>query len=280
MADTNRNTSDLGDIERLREEAEWLTRRHPQEWGPAVALAPLLVINQRRIDPPLPREVVERVVREAYEREWHQSAEPAAPSRPEPTTTTELEITDDGLSEALRLAGWQLRWNARARRVEARHGEDDWQSCEGLQRSLLLNACSRVATMRRPSSVHAEPWRIASRNLQQELLEVVAARNVVNGEGTAVYDAVSEWARGESCGAAYTLGDVLTRVGALQRYESAARVPQHVYQDAKLALTDVGWAYKSVRIGGEPVKRWIASGRPSRKIVAISGDERRRVVAV
>ena len=88
----------------------------------------------------------------------------------------ELEITDDGLAEALRLAGWELRWNARARRVEARHGEDDWQSCDGLQRSLLLNACSKVAVMRRPSSVHGEPWRIASRNLQQELLEVVAAR--------------------------------------------------------------------------------------------------------
>ena len=47
------------------------------------------------------------------------------------TTCPVLPITADGLAEALRLAGWSVRWNTTARHVEARRG---WRLAGGVRR--------------------------------------------------------------------------------------------------------------------------------------------------
>ena len=167
-----------------------------------------------------------------------------------------LPITDDGLAEALEFAGWRLRWNATARTAEARRtgDDDDWQECSGLTRDLMLNDCSRAASMLHNRRI--EPWRIPGRTLESRLIAVVAARETVKAAGSAVYERVREWAANAPSVRAATLGEVLQAIGGLQKFESAQRAPKPVLADAATALRDAGWSYKSVRIGGEVRKRW------------------------
>ena len=99
----------------------------------------------------------------------------ASSSASEASAKPELEADDDGLAEAVRLAGWAVRWNVTARRVEARKGEGgEWQDCAGLVRHQMLNDCSRVAVIRR--SWKPEPWRIPSVRLEDRLLEMASRK--------------------------------------------------------------------------------------------------------
>ena len=174
------------------------------------------------------------------------------------TARPELEIDDDGMAEALRLAGWEVRWNVTARRVEARHG-DDWHECTGLVRDQMMTDASKVAVMRRGWRV--EPWRIPSVRLEDRLLAVVAARHQFEGKGTPVYEAVREWACGLRGGArAIRLADALIAAGVLQKFEAAVRAPKSVFADAARALSDLGWEYKSTRLPSGPRNRWVSPG--------------------
>ena len=200
---------------------------------------------------------VREIIDQEYER-VRRAAEDriASASAVEASAKPELEADDDGLAEAVRLAGWAVRWNVTARRVEARKGEQ-WQDCAGLVRHQMMNDCSRVAVIRR--SWKPEPWRIPVR-LEDRLLAVVAARTSYEGAGTPVYEAVREWGAALTGGRAITLADALGACGVLHRYESAARAPKSVFADAARALSDLGWEYKSIRTKQGPRKRWASPG--------------------
>ena len=214
--------------------------------------------------PDLPRGEAERIV----DQEWA-APPPAAPAAPPPAAPAAaaaaaeapagrpvLSLTDDGLAEALRLAGWRVRWNPQARHVEAaREGGEDWTEAAGLTRDIFMNDCSKVAMMRR--GARDEPWRTNSRGLEDRLLAVVAARNVAkDAEGSPVYETVAAWARAQREPRPMTITEVLVETKVLQRYEAAARAPKAIFADAAAALTAAGWARRSVRTPNGPRKLW------------------------
>ena len=205
---------------------------------------------------------VREIITEEYEAvRASTTARIAARSLLAATTCPVLPITADGLAEALRLAGWSVRWNTTARHVEARRGEDgDWLEASGVHLHQMMDACSRDAKMQRGANA-PEPWRIASSRLEERLLVVVAARSPFEGIGSPVHQTVDDWAGAlVGGGRAMTLTEVLRESGVLNRYESAARAPKSVFADAAAALTARGWSFGSVRTPDGPRKRWTSPG--------------------
>ena len=198
------------------------------------------------------------ITREVWYRQHPPADEqPAAAPRvdaPQQDIKPLLPVDAGGLQTALELARWALRWNVRARAVEARSPGRDWSRCEGLTFSQLWVACSRVAVMRRGSQ--DEPWWVSSITKAKTLLEVVAAEAwmFTDGEGSRVYESVRAWAA-TYAGGPRQLTEVLKAAGCLQKYEGPARAPNSVFTDAAAALTDSKWMRQSVR--GHSGPRWV-----------------------
>ena len=173
-----------------------------------------------------------------------------------------LEPDDDGLAEAVKLAGWAVRWNTIAGRVEALPpGGDTWAPAEGSILDDLLHACSKVARVQRGWRI--EPFHIPSARLEKRVLGVVARRQPVTGEPDTVQAAVLAWAAGRA-GERRSLGEVLKAAGCLNRYESSARAPRHVEVAARSALVALGWTYRAARRGGKaPAMLWVAPTLPT-----------------
>ena len=186
-----------------------------------------------------------------------EAAERADPVKGQP----ELPATDDGLSEALRLAAWELRWNTRASWPEARRvGTDEWLHCTETALDDVFNDCSKVATVRRGAM--PVPWHLTGPRMERRLIGVVARRRPEVGEGSAVFEAVTAWAS-DKPGVRLSFGEVLGAAGCLNRYESGVRVPESVAQAAKAALRDLGWEWKKARRPGESARLlWCAPGVP------------------
>ena len=103
--------------------------------------------------------------------------------------------------------------------------------------------------------------------LENRLLACVAAKNRIEGEGSAVYEAVRDWARLRH-NQRITISAALTGANVLQKYESASRAPKSVFADARQALTDLGWQWRSVKIHGEPRYRWCSPAVPAMRLSA------------
>ena len=165
-----------------------------------------------------------------------------------------------GLRPAIVDVGWPLpRWNEIGRFVEVHRADaDEWEECYGLIRDLLMDAVASGCTMMRRGGV--APWRVSKR-LEDRLLRVVAVENaVVQGAGSAVYDACCEY-----LGASLTGGgrvaqvtEVLLSAGVLQSWEVAPRAPKSVFLDGQAALRTKGWEWSCFRPeDGNPIWRWV-----------------------
>ena len=157
----------------------------------------------------------------------------------------------DGLRTVVGLTGWEVRWNATARRPEARPAGGEWESCEAgtLTRDRLMTACERAATSR------GEGWQIRGVSRESRLLHVLAGERTEAGDGNAEYAATVEWLRSPRP-AHMRLQDVFSGAGLLQKYERPARAPKHVQADVRQALIDSGWRERSVRLKTGPRRRW------------------------
>ena len=179
-------------------------------------------------------------------------------------TMPTIEATADGFSQVLGLAGLALRWNTRAECVEVRHGDEGaWELVDDLQTDLIFDACSRIARIQRGNYI--EPWGVRTARQERRLLNVVARRVQKDGEGSAVYQTVAAWATGRF-NTRLTLNEVMTQAGVLMRFETGARAPVTVREDAKRALTDAHWIHKvSRRPEKAPSMLWVSpTGPPTR----------------
>ena len=192
-----------------------------------------------------------------------------ASEEPAPVAVPEVPVTPEGFARVLKAAGWRLAWDERTRcAVARRDGETEWTECAGLTRHLMFEDCAAAAILPRRSVLQDEPWRIRSVRLEDRLLACVAAENRVEGEGSAVYEAVRDWARLRR-NDQITLSRALTGARVLQKYESASRAPKSVFADARQALIDLGWKRRGVQVNGEPRYRWCAPPGPAAAQVAL-----------
>lgn len=210
--------------------------------------AVLLSLNERLFEVPKDPALVRTLARDAAERyeagtldvEPGPTPERETPPAPAPEPP-ELEETDDGLAEALQRAGWELRWNTRGHRAEARRiGSEEWLYASDDVIDDVMNDASKVAIVRRGHVL--EPFGIRGVRKERRLWGVVARRRCEAGDGGAIYDAVFVWAVVQR-GRRMVLGEILTECGVLNRYESGVRSPQYVEQAAKRALREAGWTY-------------------------------------
>ena len=181
-----------------------------------------------------------------------------------------LPFAPDGLRAVCRLAGWALRWNKTARGPECRYeGVIDaagppsggWQEATGLTLDRLMTDLDKAAT-----TADGRSWAGRSARIEGRVLRVAAALSgEVEGEGSAVYEAVRDHLASLGGAGTVTLSGVLDAAGCFQKYESASRAPKTVYADGKQALKDGGWGLKSVRIGGQSRQRWIGPNGPGRR---------------
>ena len=188
-----------------------------------------------------------------------------------------LPANADGLAVGLEAAEWSLRYNTTADRIECRYGGPldaavsalpaDWTPCEGIVRDLMLDAVSCAVSVMIGERV--EPWHVRSKRQEDRLLAVVANRHAAEGEGSMVYQAVREHLHALNGVGFTTVAEVVTRAGVVQAYEVGARVPRPVMRDAVRALQDAGWSRRSVRIDGEPVKRWTGPAGTARRRVPL-----------
>ena len=174
-----------------------------------------------------------------------------------------FKVTEDGFVEVLARAGISLRWNKRADQVEVRHGDGEWNVVDELQTDLIFNQVSKVANVSRGNSL--EPWGARTARQERRLLNVVARRVMVDGEGSAVFQAVESWAAGRF-NTRLTLGEIMAQASVLQRFEVGARAPVKVREDTKRALLAAGWTHKvSRRDDKPPAMLWVSpTGTPTR----------------
>lgn len=174
-----------------------------------------------------------------------------------------FKATEDGFVIVLTRAGISLRWNKRADLIEVDYGDGVWIVVDDLQVDLIFNACSKVANVSRGNIV--EPWGARTARLERRLLNVAARRVQVDGEGSAVFQAVESWASGKF-NTRLTLGEIMGQAAVLQRFEVGARAPAKVREDTKRALLAAGWVHKiSRRDDKPPAMLWVSpTGPPTR----------------
>ena len=174
-----------------------------------------------------------------------------------------FKATEEDFIEILTRVDKSLRWNKRSDQAEVRHGGEEWIAVDDLQTDLIFNACSKVANVTRGSSL--EPWGARTARQERRLINVVARRVQVDGEGSAVYQTVAIWAAGRFS-TRLTLNEIMTQAGVLQRFEVGARAPVKVREDVKRALIDAGWIHKvSRRDDKPPAMLWVSpTGPPTR----------------
>ncbi len=191
-----------------------------------------------------------------------------APAAARQAGPPEYPADADGFAAVLIAARWELRWNTRARRPEARPKGGEWAECDGLVRDRMMTACEAAAVTR--SGWRVEGWQIRGVRRETRLINVLAVERPEAGEGTAEYYAALEWLRMPR-GRYLRLEDVFTGARLLQKYESPNRAPKRIREDVKTALQDSGWAWRSVRLAAGPRWRWCAPARvlPIRRPVSL-----------
>ena len=172
--------------------------------------------------------------------------------------------TDDGFVLVLRRADWSLRWNVRARRVEARHGDEGaWLVVDEVLADDIFTAVSKVALVSRGNQ--SEPWGVRSARMERRLLNVVARRSTIEGDGDAIFQTVTAWADDREPDTRIPHNEMLVASGCVNRYETAARTPRWVSEAARAALTAAGWEYKTARRPGKnPRMLWCKPATPTR----------------
>ena len=165
-----------------------------------------------------------------------------------------------GLAVGLDLAGYEVRWNETAERVEIREkGTGQWIGCDGWTHDDVFYAVSKVIRMDSPHG--PVDWDAKVVRKEKRLLGVCGRCNSQKGEGGAVYDTVYWWAV-QVRTQRMPLRAVLQEAGVLNRYEVSARSPEFVERAARRALSAAGWVYKVCRVQGvtSPRKLWCAPG--------------------
>ena len=144
-----------------------------------------------------------------------------------------LSFTPDGLRGACRLACWALRWNKTARGPECRYEgvidaagppSEGWQEAAGLTLDRLMTDLDKVAT-----TADGRSWAGRSARIEGRVLRVAAALSgEVEGEGSAVYEAVRDHLASLGGAGTVRLTDVLDSAGCFQKFESPSRAPKTV----------------------------------------------------
>ena len=241
-------------------------------------------LNQRLFDDPKEDDKVIAMARDVCERYAAGEVEPEQKpeqkeAEPKKTGTLPCEpVTDDGLAVGLKRIRAEVRMVMTGQpRRQIRRAGGEWMDFYGLTMKLALNEISKVQHMRR--GAHEVPWRVTSSGDREDLLDVVCARVMAEGDGSDTYHRCVNVLRTRAAdiGACQTLGDVLDAVNkyapVLNKYEVGANATRAKKADARAAAKAAGWRY-TTRDG---VKQWLPpdlARRVNTALVGIVGGRR------
>ena len=176
----------------------------------------------------------------------------------------ELPRDDDGVAEALGLAGYAYRWNVIAWRPEIWPPNGSrWERAAGTALEDAWVAMAKVAACRRHKRSDLEPFSIPGARMEARFIGAVCRRNMsTDGEGSMITEAVTEFVATHP-GARMTTTEVIDACKPIKNTtEGAARAPAYIEAEVTHALR-MAEAVRKVgrRPGRAPMMLWHFPGQ-------------------